>query len=105
VGVHPVPQVVLDAQRDLAGDQPPAHREDEIDHRSAEDREAKRQQVLVSVADPVDREAHEPRDQRGRAARQRGEPERDRHAPPVGAQEDEQSPEKLQTGNRLYFVK
>jgi len=93
VRVHPVAQVVLDAERHPARDQPPRHAEREPDQAGGQNGERERPEVAVALANLVDRAADQERDQRARAHRHRREREGDDHATPVRAQEAEESPE------------
>ena len=88
VGVHPVAQVVLHAQRDAPGDEAPGHGERKPQEARARDGDAHdHQPVPVAVLDLVDRATGEPGDgdrPADRCGRQRERPE---DAPTVGAQE------------------
>jgi hypothetical protein len=76
--VHPVAQVVLDAERDPAGHEPPGHAECEPEHPRHGHRDRERPQVGAVAADVVHGAADEIRDghahsHRGRRERERGD--------------------------------
>jgi hypothetical protein len=85
VRVEPAAQVVLDAERHLAGDQPAHHRQPEPQDPRADDHENQRQQVrALPGLDRVDRVADEGRDRHGHAHRHRGEDQREDDGAAIG---------------------
>ena len=85
VGVHPVAQVVLDAERDAARDDPARHAERQPEHARARHGDRERPQVRAAIADLVDGAADEIRDQDADAHRRRGEDERHHDGAPIRA--------------------
>jgi hypothetical protein len=85
VGVHPVAQVVLDAERHSAGHDPPRHAERQPEHARARHGDRERPQIRAAVTDLVDRAADEVRDQDADAHGRRGEDERHHDGAPIRA--------------------
>ena len=103
--VHPVAQVVLDAERHPARHEPARHAEHQPQHAGARHGERERPEVGARLVDVVDRAADEVRHQHAGAHRGGRQHERQDHPAPVGAQEAEQSPEGLHRPSTLepYF--
>ena len=94
MGVDLLPQVVLDRERNPAGDDPPDHGQAESQHGGPEDRPGQPVELLhVALFDRVDGEADQQRDQHRHADRHPGKDHRTPQGATVGSQESEQSPE------------
>ena len=97
VRVHRVSQVVLDGQREPAGEQAPEEHEDALDRAGHDDQGREGVEAAIAVARGRDGVDHLPRQVRHREAGglgADGEQRRDDHLPPVRSQETEQPPER-----------
>ena len=96
VRVHAVAQVELDPEGDAAGNQAPRDAEEQPQEPGCDDRGGERPQVRLALAYLIDRAPDEVGDEHAGRHRHGRQREGDDHALPVGAQEAEESPERLQ---------
>ena len=99
--VHPVAQVVLDPQRDPAGNDPARDAERQPQHPRARHGERQRPEVSAAGPDLVDRAADQVWHQHAHAHRGGREHEREDHAATVWAEKAEQAPEGLHRQSTL----
>ena len=101
VAVEAVAQVVLDGERDAAGDDPARDREAQAQQPGADDGEAEQvQRVAVTRVDLVDRAPDQPRQRRRADHRDAGEHDRPDRGAAVGTEEAEEPEEGAHASTR-----
>ena len=101
MGVHPVAQVVLDAERDAARNQAAGDAEAEPQDSGGEEDRHQWPQVRAPVPDPVHGLPDDERDEHAGAHRHRGQREGHDHSSAIGTEEAEKPYEDL---HRTYFT-